>query len=123
VNAIPSSPPPAGVGPAGSASSAPVPAPTRPRPAAPVATARAIDPPAPTQTVARLDEQITRAAGALFAGREVAVETRHDEATGRVVVRIRDRASGEVMAQMPPEELLRFWAAVRGETRLVDTRT
>ncbi|MCL6609015.1 MAG: flagellar protein FlaG [Geminicoccaceae bacterium] len=97
--------------------------PHQPRPAAPCATARPVRPPAEPQSVGPLDEQLALAAGALFRDRQVAVETLHDEASGRLVVRVEDRLSGEVVAQMPPEDLLRFWAAVREGLRLVDTLT
>ncbi len=97
--------------------------PHQPRPAAPNTTARPVRPLAEPQSVGPLKEQLARAAGALFRDRQVAVETLHDEASGRFVVRVEDRFSGEVVAQMPPEDLLRFWAAVREGLRLVDRST
>ena len=101
----------------------PGPVPHQPRPAAPTAIARPVRPLAEPQPVGQLDEQLVRAAHALFGDRQVAVETLRDEATGRFVVRVEDRLSGEVVAQMPPEDLLRFWAAMREGLRLVDRST
>jgi uncharacterized FlaG/YvyC family protein len=82
-----------------------------------------VRPLAEPQTAAQLDEQLARAARALFPDRDVAVETLRDEPTGRIVVRVEDRLSGEVVAQIPPEDLLRFWAAMREGLRLVDRLT
>jgi flagellar protein FlaG len=97
--------------------------PHQPRPAAPTATARPVRPLAEPQSVGSLEEQLARASSALFRDRDVAVETLRDEPTGKVVVRVKDRSSGEVVAQMPPEDLLRFWAAMREGLRLVDRST
>ena len=36
-----------------------------------------------------------------------------DEGTGRVVYRVADRKSGEVLHQSPPDALLRFYASSR----------
>jgi uncharacterized FlaG/YvyC family protein len=82
-----------------------------------------VRPLAEPQSVGQLDEHLARAAAALFRDRDVAVETLRDEESGRLVVRVKDRLSGEVVAQMPPEALLRFWAAAREGRRLVDTLT
>lgn len=65
--------------------------------------------PKPVQKDA-LDEVLQRAAEAKFSGRKVDVKGFTDEATGRFVVRIADRDSGEVLTQTPPEPLLRFYA-------------
>lgn len=54
-----------------------------------------------------------RVAPNLYPHRDVEVTTRIDEPTGRTVVRIADRASGQVLTQTPPEDLLRFYAAAR----------
>ena len=48
------------------------------------------------------------------------VSTHHDEASGRLVLRVRDPATGELIKQLPADELLRLYAALR-ET-LVDER-
>jgi flagellar protein FlaG len=44
---------------------------------------------------------------------DVQVSTRHDDASGRSVVEVRDKASGEVVTQYPAEELIRLYAALR----------
>ena len=36
-----------------------------------------------------------------------------DEGTGRIVYRVADRSSGEVLHQSPPDALLRFFASAR----------
>jgi hypothetical protein len=53
------------------------------------------------------------AAADRFPGREVAVDSYYDEAAGRAVYRVADRRTGEVLVEAPPEELLRFFAAMR----------
>lgn len=90
-----------------------------------------------TGTVARTGEaQVERALGALSAGKveqpetgrlkalltdpAMRVGTHHDGSSGRVVLRVHDRATGELVDQIPAEELLRLYAALR-ET-LVDER-
>ncbi len=65
------------------------------------------------KTVRSLPELAERAVNELFAGREVDVRSFRDEVTGRMVYRVTDRRSGEVLVQSPPEELLRFYAAAR----------
>ncbi len=94
-----------------------------PRPAAPVLTAGAVEPIGPSERASRVDPRIERAAALVHPDRPVTVETRHDEASGRFVVVVRERGTQEVVGQYPPEQLLRFWAAARGEHRLVDIRT
>lgn len=42
------------------------------------------------------------------------LSTQPDEVTGRVVLRVEDRATGELVEQYPAEELLRLYAAMRG---------
>ncbi len=54
-----------------------------------------------------------RAAGALYGDREVEVSSFHDERTGRMVHRIADPYSGQVLMQSPSDELLRFYASSR----------
>ena len=46
-------------------------------------------------------------------GHELEVTSFHDPGAGRLVVRIADRRSGEVLIQSPPDALLRFFAAAR----------
>lgn len=55
----------------------------------------------------------TRAASALYGDREVEVSSFHDERTGRMVHRIADPYSGQVLMQSPSDELLRFYASSR----------
>lgn len=55
----------------------------------------------------------SRAAEALFGGREVEVDSFYDEGSGRAVFRVADRRTGEVLVETPPEELLRFFASSR----------
>ena len=62
---------------------------------------------------ARIDlaDAALRAARHMFPDRDLDVSTFHDDQTGRSVVRVADRVSGEVIAQVPSEDLLRFYAA------------
>ncbi|HMR32201.1 MAG TPA: hypothetical protein PKA13_13340 [Geminicoccaceae bacterium] len=55
----------------------------------------------------------TRAAASLYSDREVEVSSFHDESTGRMVHRIADPYSGQVLMQSPSDELLRFYASSR----------
>ncbi len=93
--------------PPGAAGREPPPAPSSPqsRPAAaPVAGTESAD--AVRQAVGRVIE-------AYASGRDVSVDNRYDQATGRAVVRVADRRTGEVLFESPPEELLRFFASAR----------
>lgn len=73
--------------------------------------------PAPAVTPHRdradLEALLRQAASARYPGRDVAVSLSRDEASDRVVVRVQDRVTGEIIHQYPPEELLRFFAAAR----------
>jgi hypothetical protein len=60
-----------------------------------------------------LDRAAKAAARAVFEQREVEVTSFHDEGTGRVVYRVADLKSGEVLLQTPPDALLRFFASTR----------
>ncbi len=60
-----------------------------------------------------LEKVVHEAARDLFPGREVAVESFYDKASGRFVHRIADSQSGEVLAQTPSDSLLRFFASGR----------
>ena len=62
---------------------------------------------------ARLEQIVEQAARDLFPGREVAVRSFFDKDSGRFVHRITDGASGELLLQTPPDELLRFFASGR----------
>jgi hypothetical protein len=55
----------------------------------------------------------SRAAEALFRGRDVSVESFYDEGSGRAVYRVADRVTGEILVETPPEEMLRFFASAR----------
>jgi hypothetical protein len=48
---------------------------------------------------------------AITSSKHLEVSSFHDEATGRYVVRVADNASGRVLIQTPPDELLRFLAS------------
>ena len=60
-----------------------------------------------------LDRASRAAARALFRDRDVEVTSFQDEGTGRIVYRIADKASGQVLHQSPPDALLRFFASAR----------
>lgn len=117
---LPAPAPPASPGAAALQSPPPAPG---PRPAAPTITQKAPSPVAHAAPARGLEHELERAAALAHRDRDVTVETRRDEATDRLVVRVRDRRTGEVVAQYPPEELLRFWAAARGDERLFDLHT
>lgn len=83
------------------------PAAAAPAQAAERRTVQAVD---PSQA---LDRASRAAARALFWGRDVEITSFQDQGTGRVVYRVADRASGQVLHQSPPEALLRFFASAR----------
>lgn len=60
-----------------------------------------------------LERVVQQAARDLFPGREVAVESFYDKASGRFVHRIADGESGEILVQTPSDSLLRFFASGR----------
>jgi hypothetical protein len=60
-----------------------------------------------------LDRASRAALRAMFTDREVEISSFRDEGAGRVVYRVADRASGEVLLQSPPDALLRFFASAR----------
>jgi hypothetical protein len=60
-----------------------------------------------------LDRAARVAARAVFERREIEVTSFHDEGTGRVVYRVADLNSGEVLLQTPADALLRFFASTR----------
>lgn len=84
-------------------------------PAAARTTQRGANPGAVPATGA--DEALGRATlaaiGGLFVDRQVAVSSFHDDATGRMVYRVADPHSGEVLLQAPSEALLRLYANSR----------
>lgn len=68
--------------------------------------------------VASLARAAEDAARQLFTGRAVEISSFLDERSGRYVTRVADRETGRVIAQTPPEELLRFFASARvGDAR------
>ena len=50
---------------------------------------------------------------ALLADPTVQIRAHHDDASARVVLQVLDRATGDVIEQYPPDQLLRFYAALR----------
>lgn len=63
-------------------------------------------------------------AKAVAGSNNLEVSSFHDEATGRLVVRVADRWSGRVLIQIPPEDLLRFFASapeIRQPPTIIDT--
>jgi uncharacterized FlaG/YvyC family protein len=60
---------------------------------------------------------------ALLADPTVQVMAHRDAASARLVLEVRDRVTGEVIEQYPPDQLLRFYAALRASLgALVDQR-
>lgn len=57
---------------------------------------------------------------ALFTDPGVQVSTHRDDDSGRVVMRVEDRHTGDLVEQIPPDKLLRLYAALRDT--LVDER-
>ncbi len=78
----------------------------------------ATTPPVLVPAVARHEEAARLKA--LLTDPSMQVSTLHDEATGRTVLRVKSRTTGEVVDQIPSEELLRFYATMR--ELLVDER-
>ena len=83
----------------------------------------AADPVATTDLPQAVQQAAARAVRDLYREREVAVQSYRDEGTGRLVYRVTDQRTGELLVQSPPDELLRFWAASQagdGGTPLLD---
>jgi hypothetical protein len=74
-----------------------------------VARETAIDAPHPTD----LDRLEAGRLKALITDPGLRVSMHKDEASGRVVMQVVSRASGEVIEQIPAEELLRLYSALR----------
>jgi hypothetical protein len=72
--------------------------------------------PASGESEAPLAQLALAAASERFPTRTVEIATVPDSATGRIVYRISDRLSGEVLMQEPAESLLRFYATARAAT-------
>ncbi len=96
---------------------------------APSDSPRAVAPVGPAQEGERLAldarAMLREAARLRHPDREVRVLMVPDQTTDRVVVRVEDRQSGELVAQYPPEDLLRFYAAARAGDRgpIIDLTT
>ena len=86
---------------------------TESRPVLQQAVQPAVGNPAGEPVGAKLERIVEQAARDLFPGREVAVQSFYDKDSGRYVHRIADNASGELLLQTPPDELLRFFASGR----------
>ena len=82
-------------------------------PAVAVSSAAAATPRRVTDPVRAWEQATQMAASAMFAGREVEVTSFHDQGSGRIVCKVADRSSGEVLMQSPPDALLRFFANTR----------
>lgn len=68
------------------------------------------------------DREVSRLR-ALLADPKMRISTHHDQGSDRVVLRVLDRATGEVVDQYPPDTLLRLFAALRqAHGALVDQR-
>lgn len=78
-----------------------------------VSSARAPADAEPAAAIQPVERAIRLAASTLFRDREVEVQGFRDAASGRFVYRVADRRSGEVLVQLPPEALLRFFASAR----------
>ena len=70
-------------------------------------------PVAGTESPDAVQQAVARVVEAYAPDRDVSVDNRYDQATGRAVVRVADRRTGEVLFESPPEELLRFFASTR----------
>lgn len=69
----------------------------------------------PTETAEHQVEKIAqKAADIMFKGQDVEVHGFLDDNSGRFVYTISDKNSGQVLAQTPPDALLRFFASYQG---------
>ena len=100
-------------GPASPVRPEPRPIETAIRPVLQTAVQPAIGKPEGEPASSKLEQIVEQAARDLFPGREVAVQSFFDKDSGRFVHRIADGASGELLLQTPPDELLRFFASGR----------
>jgi len=60
-----------------------------------------------------LEKVVTRLAENVYPDRQIEVNNFVDEGSGRIVFRVADKESGQVLHQSPPDELLRFFASGR----------
>lgn len=79
-----------------------------------VATPRA----AATSEAPAMRDVVERAAAEMFSGQSVEVDSFYDEKAARMVYRVADRFTGEVLIETPPEDLLRFYATSRGVSEI-----
>jgi hypothetical protein len=94
------------------------PAPSRPSTGGLLAAKR--DSAAPQQPAAGVQPFEAARLKALLTDPAMRVSTHQDEASGRTILQVRSRATGEVIEQIPSEALLRLYAAMREP--LVDER-
>lgn len=73
---------------------------------------------AATPEPAGLRDVVERAAAEMFSGQLVEVDSFYDEQAARMVYRVADKFTGEVLIETPPEELLRFYATSRGGSEI-----
>lgn len=78
-----------------------------------VAASNRAEPTADPQKV--LDDAARQAAQDLYKGRDVQVTGMMDDQSGRMIYRVTDRESGELLVQSPSDALLRFYASGRAE--------
>lgn len=64
-----------------------------------------------------VDQVAKQAAELMFKGREIEVRGIHDDGSGRFIYRISDKSSGQILAQTPPDALLRFFASYEGVSK------
>lgn len=64
--------------------------------------------------------ELERAAALLHRNRPVEVSSYRDDSSSRLVIEVRDSGSGDVVAQYPADELLRFYASVRADVAAAD---
>ena len=100
------------------ATSAPSAGTQMPKPDAARVTAEVTPSPAdrPSTTSRDVDRVAREAAQTMFRGRDLDVRGFLDSGSGRFVYRISDRESGEVLAQTPPDALLRFFASYQQQS-------
>ena len=60
-----------------------------------------------------LEEVATAAAQDLFPDRDVDVRSFYDQGADRFVYQVADRSTGELLVELPPDDLLRFYASSR----------
>ena len=86
-----------------------------PRPGAAAAVSASVAEPRSTAGLGRSTAEEPSAARlkALLTDPAVRVRAHRDDASARLVLQVLDRTTGEVIEQYPPDQLLRFYAALR----------